>query len=239
MIPIGDDIPERHYPFVTYTLIGLNVFFFFVELLQGPRLEAFLYRWGTVPAWIMNWQEQPEVLLTLFTSMFLHGGFAHLIGNMLYLNVYGKSLEGTIGSGRFLAFYLLSGLAGGIAHVLMNPTSTVPAIGASGAISGVLGAYLVLFPRATVFLAVPLLFFFPIIALPAAFVLTWWFALQIVGGLTSAAFTQVGGGVAYWAHIGGFVAGLLLIGLFYSRKRRQPFRYYGVPDRRYWAYWEG
>lgn len=151
----------------------------------------------------MNWQEQPEVLLTLFTSMFLHGGLSHLVGNMIYLNVYGKSLEGTIGSGRFLVFYLLSGLAGGVAHVLMNASSTIPAIGASGAISGVLGAYLLLFPRATVFLMVPLLFFFPIVAFPAAFVLTWWFALQIVGGLTSAAFTQVGGGVAYWAHIGG------------------------------------
>ncbi len=232
MIPIGDDVPERRYPFVTYILIGLNVLFFFVELAQGPRLQEFIYRWGTVPALVTRWPDQPDVLWTLFTSMFLHGGIAHLVGNMLYLNVYGKSLEGNMGAMRFLLFYLLCGLAGGVAHVVMNPASTVPAVGASGAISGVLGAYLLFFPRATVYLVVPLFLFFPVVALPASFVLTWWFALQIIGGMTSSAFMQVGGGVAYWAHIGGFVAGMALIYLF-RRREDQPFRYYGRPDPRY------
>ncbi|WP_456425010.1 rhomboid family intramembrane serine protease [Rhodocaloribacter sp.] len=232
MIPIGDDVPERRYPFVTYTLIGLNVLMFFVELGQGPRFEAFLYRWGTVPAEVIRWQSNPSVLWTLLTSMFLHGGALHLIGNMLYLNVYGKSLEGTMGPYRYLIFYLLCGLAGGVAHVAFNPASTVPAVGASGAISGVLGAYLLLFPRATVFLAVPFFFFFWTVALPASFVLTWWFALQLIGGMTSAAFTETGGGVAYWAHIGGFVAGMTLVYVF-RRKDDASFRYYGVPSRHY------
>ncbi len=228
MIPIGDNVPLERYPLVNNTLIALNIFFFFVELFQGPQLQQFIETWGLVPARLMQWTENPWVLVTLFTSMFLHGGWGHLIGNMIYLHVYGRSVENALGSGRYLLFYILCGLAGGLLHAFLHPMSTIPTVGASGAISGVLGGYLLLYPHAQVFLLIPLFFWFPVVVLPAAFVLTWWFFFQFLGGITVLALPEAmqGGGVAYWAHIGGFVAGLLLVRLFRPRLR-QVYQYYG------------
>ena len=234
MIPIGDDVPKQRYPLITNILIALNVFFFFVELMQGPQLQEFIQTWGLVPAKLMQWQQNPWVLITLITSMFLHGGWGHLIGNMLYLHVYGQSVEDALGYGKYLAFYMICGIAGGLLHAVLNPESTIPTVGASGAISGVLGGYLVLFPRANVFLLVPMFFWFPVVALPATFVLTWWFLFEFLGGITLLALPEAmqQGGVAHWAHVGGFVAGFLLVYPLRDRLRKQYFKYLGRPYRR-------
>ncbi|NOZ29552.1 MAG: rhomboid family intramembrane serine protease [Chloroflexi bacterium] len=223
MIPLGDSTPRRSVPVVTYTLIGLNVVFFLVELAQGPHLEQFIRQWGAVPSRLMQWPQNPAVLITLITSMFLHGGWFHLIGNMIYLWIFGDNVEDRLGSARYLLFYLVGGLAAGILQTLLTPHSNVPAIGASGAVAAVLGAYLVFFPAAQVLVGIPLFFWFEVIAMPAVLVLGFWFIGQFFNGLLSlatgpAAFT---GGVAWWAHVGGFVAGMLLGPILRPRWRRR------------------
>ncbi|HIQ05093.1 MAG TPA: rhomboid family intramembrane serine protease, partial [Anaerolineae bacterium] len=190
-----------------------------VELLQGPHLNQFLYRWGAVPARLAHWSTEPWVLLTLVTSMFLHGGWVHLIGNMLYLWIFGDNVEDEMGHGRFLLFYLIAGVVSGTVQVLFTPGSPLPGIGASGAVAGVLGAYVLFYPGAAVLVGIPLFFWFEVISVPALFVLGLWFLSQFLNGLASlaaanAAFT---GGVAWWAHVGGFVTGLLL-----GPRMRQP-----------------
>jgi rhomboid family protein len=163
--------------------------------------------------------------MSLITSMFLHGGFMHLIGNMLYLWIFGNNIEDAMGHGRFIAFYLLCGVIAAMSHAVMEPGSTAPMIGASGAISGVLGAYLLLYPRARVFVLIPLGFFFWRMYVPAGFVLGFWFVLQL---LSSTATAGAGGGVAWFAHIGGFLAGMVLIGFF----KRRSVRFFNPPPRR-------
>lgn len=226
MIPLGDNVVRTSTAFVTYTLIALNILGFFIELGQGANIEAFIRTWGTVPALIGQWQTYPLILITLVTSIFLHGGWMHLIGNMIFLSVFGKSVEDEMTPGRYLLFYLICGVAANLLQVYFSPGSTVPGIGASGAIAGVLGAYLLLYPRARVFLFIPLLFWWPIIELPAFIVLLGWFGIQLLNGVASLSAAQTGtGGVAYWAHVGGFVTGMVLV-LPFSRKRRHPIRYY-------------
>lgn len=226
MIPFGDNVARESYPLVTKILIGLNIWFFFVEITQGPALDTFIMTWGAVPARLAHWQHEPWVLLTIFTSMFLHGGWLHIIGNMIFLSVFGPAVEDDLGHLRFLALYLAAGLAAGLTQAVATPLSTVPQIGASGAIAGVLGAYLILFPAARVFVLVPLLIFFPVLVFPAWFVLTWWFLIQFFSGVWSLATGATGsGGIAYWAHVGGFVFGLAVaLLLAYPRKHR--IRYY-------------
>jgi len=213
MIPLRSN--ERIYSrtFVTGGLIAVNVIIFLYQAtLSYYRLNQFVMSWGIVP--------DDLHLISLLTSMFLHGGWLHLLGNMLFLWVFGRNLEDLIGGGRFLAFYLLSGLAAAVVQVLANPYSRVPTIGASGAIAGVMGAYLIRFPRSQIDTLAILFIFVTRIAIPAPFYLLFWFGMQFLNGYESIGDrSYTGGGVAWFAHIGGFIAGMLLIKLFPSRQR--------------------
>jgi len=221
MIPLRDDNPSSSTPVMTWLLIAANVLVFLYMLSLGSEaaLERFYLSFGAVPADITGRggvtpaAEYP----TLFSSMFMHGGWLHLIGNMLYLWIFGDNVEDRMGHGGFLVFYLVSGLAATWTHILLNPASRVPLVGASGAIAGVLGGYLVLFPRARIISLVPLGIFSRLVAVPALLFLPFWFVLQLFSGLGS-----LGGdaaGVAFWAHVGGFVAGVVLVRVFARRRR--------------------
>jgi len=221
MFPIHDDNPVSITPYVTYALVGACVVVFLWQLSHGPQgQQAIAYGLGLVPAVFFGDRTLPPELvmvptgLTLVTSMFLHGGFMHLLGNMLYLWIFGNNIEDAMGHGRFIAFYLLCGAAAALAQGLPNPESPIPMIGASGAISGVLGAYLLLYPRARVMVAIPFGFFIHTVYVPAMLVLGLWFVIQIVSSLGA---SPEEGGVAWFAHIGGFVAGLVLIPFFRHR----------------------
>ncbi len=224
MIPLHDDNPTSLTPFVTVGLIVVCVAVFLWQVSLPPAaMEAALYGYGMIPAVLFGERELAPGLaaipveLSVVTSMFLHGGWMHLIGNMLYLWIFGNNVEDAMGHGRFVAFYLLCGLAAAFAQAFQDPGSTVPMIGASGAIGGVLGAYLLLYPQARVLVLIPLGFFFYTLRIRALYVLGFWFLLQF---LQSAMTAGQQGGVAYWAHIGGFVAGMALI---------VPFRRKGFP----------
>src|SRR5438093_1707323 len=214
MFPIGDDrIQGGPAPLVTVSLVLLNVLAFFLELSQpsSGALQSFIQAWGVVPREYALARDIPPTIplpfwSTLITSMFLHGGWLHLGGNMLYLWIFGDNLEKTMGHARFLVFYLACGVAAGLAHIFLSGASNVPTIGASGAISGVLGGYLVLFPRNRV----RVLTRAGIVAMPAIAVLGFWILIQLINGIGSLAVTANTGGVAYMAHVGGFVAGLVL-----------------------------
>jgi membrane associated rhomboid family serine protease len=201
MIPLRDVIRSRTPPVVTVTLILVNAAAFFFELSLPPAARQGLIRdWGIVPA-SFDWS-------TLFTSMFLHGGWLHVIGNMWYLWIFGDNVEDRLGHGRYLLFYLLCGAVAGVAQTLMNPSSAVPTIGASGAIAGVMGAYFVLYPRSRILTLVPLFVFIEIVEIPALFFLGFWFLMQLFAGAGSIAHTTGSqGGVAFWAHVAGFVGG--------------------------------
>jgi membrane associated rhomboid family serine protease len=211
MLPLRDDIPSSRKPVVTYFIVAINVLVFGYELTLGREIRAFYLAYGVIPINI----RAGEDLYTLFTSMFIHAGFWHILGNMLYLWIFGDNVEDTLGRFWFSLMYLLSGLGGSLAHIVIAPSSRVPAIGASGAVSGVLGAYIVLYPRARILTLVPLGFFLRILILPAGFFLGFWFFLQLLYGVSS-----IGGnsGVAYFAHIGGFFVGLIF-GFIFRPKR--------------------
>jgi membrane associated rhomboid family serine protease len=226
MFPLKDDLPSRSAPVMTVSIAAMNVFVFLyqVALQLGISLEmdnpphavetaqAFVLEFGLVPCRLMDLcpypAYQPAPVFTIFSSMFLHGGVFHIAGNMLYLWIFGKSVEDLLGHIRYSLFYLLSGVAAAASQVLAAPASQVPMIGASGAISGVLGAYLLLFPRARVRTLVIFGFFWRVLSIPAMVVLGFWIVLQILNGLGS--FGEAGG-VAWFAHIGGFFAGMLLL----------------------------
>ncbi len=227
MIPLRDDNPTVLWPVVTVALIAANAAVFLYEVSLEPQaLEALIYQAGMVPASVLQAQiPGTGGSFTLVTSMFLHGGWLHVIGNMLYLWIFGNNVEDSMGHFRFVLFYFLTGLAAAAAHLGFNPTSTVPTIGASGAVSGVLGAYLLLFPHARVQTLVTLGWFIRIIYLPAWFFLVFWIGLQLLSQALQP-MDPTGGGVAYAAHIGGFVAGLALIPFFRKYRRPSPRRYY-------------
>ncbi len=221
MLPIGDDRVQGGPPaVVTFGLIAVNVLAFFVELGQPSEsaLQSFIQAWGVVPREYSTFHDLAPTIpfpfwSTLLTSMFLHGGWMHLGGNMLYLWIFGDNLEKVMGAARFAAFYLICGLAASFAHIMFGAGSNVPAVGASGAISGVLGGYLLLFPRNRVRVLVR----GGVTTVPAILVLGFWIVIQMVNGIGSMATTSdTGGGVAYMAHIGGFVAGLALVKLMAS-----------------------
>jgi len=225
MFPLRDDNPRRGPAPVVVTLIVVNVAIFlyqFLLLVQSPEAaEAFVYALGSVPARISEALagRYPLSLSVpgMATSIFLHGGWMHLIGNMWFLWVFGDNIEDELGHRDFLLFYVGTGLLASLAHYLLNPTSPVPAIGASGAISGVMGAYLVRFPRARVTTLVPIVIIFTTVELPAAVMLAYWFAIQFFSG--AASIGAEGGGVAWWAHIGGFVAGAVWMYLYMRRPK--------------------
>jgi len=209
MIPISDEIRTWRRPLITYGLIGVNVVVFLFEWLLGPQVEGLLMTLGAVPYYITHPAQYPFAPLTLFTSMFLHAGWAHLIGNMLYLWIFGDNVEEALGRIGYTLFYLGAGLVAGLAQVLIAPSSQVPAVGASGAIAGVLAVYLVLYPSAPVRVLVPGFYFMRVARVPALIVLGMWFVIQLFNGFFSlGAATLATGGVAWFAHIGGFVAGL-------------------------------
>ena len=222
MFPLGDDRVEgAAAPVVTYGLILLNVLVFVFELNQPSRgaLQSFIQAYGVVPHEYIAARDLPPTIplpfwATLFTSMFIHGGWMHLGGNMLYLWIFGDNLEDALGHARFLLFYLACGVAAGLAHILFSGASNVPTVGASGAISGVLGGYIVLFPKNRV----RILTRAGITAVPAVVVLGFWILIQLISGVGSIATTSDTGGVAYMAHVGGFVAGLVLVKLMATRR---------------------
>ncbi len=233
MIPLRDSIPRRTVPFVTRLLVVVNVAAFVLELLQGDRLDVFVNTFAFVPARLFNpglfpgWTTTDSVV-TIFTAMFLHGGFLHLAGNMLFLWIFGDNVEDAFGHGRFLVFYLVCGVAATLLQALLAPASTIPNLGASGAIAGVLGAYFVLYPRARVVTIVPLFVLFPLVEIPAGLYLLGWFLLQFWMGSSQLASSgrAPAGGVAFWAHVGGFVAGVAWVLLF--RSRRAPAARYRI-----------
>jgi membrane associated rhomboid family serine protease len=237
MIPIRDTIPHRHAPVATWALIAVNVFvFLFWELAQPPAdVERFIYLFGLVPARFTHpgWAEGVGFPIHTYwpflTTMFLHGGWLHIIGNMWVLAIFGDNVEDRMGPVRFILFYLICGLAAGVLHVVTNSRSTVPAVGASGAIAGVMGAYFVLFPRARIVAMFPI-FFYPIFfQVPAYIYLGFWFLTQFFSGTLAVASHQEVGGIAWWAHIGGFAAGIITFGLFLRRERPVPADSLGIP----------
>jgi membrane associated rhomboid family serine protease len=215
MIPLRDIIPSRTTPFVTVGLIAINIIVFLFELSLGDQLDAFVRAWALVPA--------DFSLVTLVTSMFLHGGVLHVGGNMLYLWIFGDNVEDRMGHGRFLTFYLACGAAAALAQFYASPTSTVPMLGASGAIAGVMGAYFVLYPHSRIVAIVPLFIFIQIVEVPAIFFLGIWFLMQFLSGVGSIADAADGarGGIAFWAHAAGFVAGLLGVMVFRRPERQR------------------
>ena len=216
MIPLRDKNPTRHFPFVTILLICINVAIFIYELTLGQNLESILTQYCLIPSNFIKALHtidfNPLLYITIITSIFLHGGWLHLVGNMLYLWVFGDNIEDKLGHLRFICFYLICGLAASALHIYLDPQSPVPTIGASGAISGILGAYLILFPKAKVVTLIPIFIFIQMAELPAFLILGLWFVLQFFNGLLSLGYNTAGmGGVAWWAHIGGFVAGLVFV----------------------------
>lgn len=232
MLPFRDYNPTRHFPLVTIALIICNVMVFLYMLsleAQGEHyLEAFVQRAAVIPAIFTNYgstnaRTLEPFWLTVFTAMFMHAGPVHLLGNLLYLWIFGNNVEDIMGGVRFLLFYLVCGIVATAAYILSDPQSTVPSLGASGAIAGVLGAYLVRFPRAQVDSCLFLFIFVTVVRLPAFIVLAFWFVLQLFSGFAELTRTSQGqGGVAYWAHIGGFFAGMVLVTLF-ARSRRTTY----------------
>jgi membrane associated rhomboid family serine protease len=215
MIPLRDVIPSRTTPYVTFALIGLNTLVFIHQFSLGEAIEEFILYFGLIPA-AFSW-------VAVLTSMFLHGGLLHFGGNMLYLWIFGDNVEDRMGHGRFVVFYLLCGTAAALAQTIVNPDSVVPMVGASGAIAGVMGAYFVLYPRSRIVTLLPLFFFFQIIEIPAIFFLGFWFLLQLLSGVGSVATAtggEPGGGIAFWAHAAGFLAGLSGV-LVFRRPERQ------------------
>ncbi len=234
MLPLRDAIPPRRTPVITIAIVAACSAVFVYELwvlVQGglDALNALFLDWGAVPRNVVAGFKSGDLLspgvLGLVTSMFLHAGWLHLLGNMLFLWIFANRVEDRMGRLLFLVFYFVGGIAAGMAHVLVDPTSIDPAVGASGAISAVMGAFVVLYPRARIQSLVFLGFFYQLIAVPAIIVLGFWFALQLIDGFASlGATTELGGGVAFFAHIGGFVAGMLLALPFRLADRLRPGR---------------
>lgn len=233
--PLKDLNPTQRFPFVTVGLIAANVIVFVYELILGRNINAFIAAYGMTPYEITQAADlagdvvglpivhvpgPPLVQLTVITSMFIHGGFLHVLGNMLYLWIFGNNVEDLLGPFKFIVFYLLCGIAAAGAHILINPSSVVPTVGASGAVSGVLGAYLIVHPRARVLTLVFLGIFIRVMLVPAGLLLVFWFVLQVFSGFGSLGAGARGGGVAWFAHIGGFVAGIALVKVMAARRLR-------------------
>lgn len=218
MLPLKDNIPTERFPIVTLILIGINVLVFLYESSLGQGVDRFLATYGMTPYEITHgvslWPREVPVYATLFTSMFLHAGILHLGGNMLFLWIFGNNVEDSMGRFRFIVFYLMCGLVASLAQIAAGPASDIPNVGASGAIAGVLGGYILLYPKARVTTLVFLGIFITFIELPAMLVLLFWMVLQVVSGVTGLYSSMADGGIAYFAHIGGFIAGLITIKFF-------------------------
>ena len=252
MIPIADSQRSRTFPYVNVAIIVINFAVFFYELSLSQHaiqavignfrvtseLDRFIFQWGNIPACTfdaLGWNRhligsqvrecaaQPHAAWTPISAMFMHGGWLHILGNMLFLWIFGDNVEDAMGHVRYAVFYLIVGVLAALTHGLVNANDLIPAIGASGAIAGVMGAYIVLYPRATVRVIIPLFFFIPF-RLPAFVLIGFWFLLQVFSGFSSLGVNAVGasGGVAYFAHIGGFIAGAALVSIFVLGRHRSP-----------------
>lgn len=219
MIPLKDENPTKTFSFVTVAIIVINVLVFIYELSMGEQLEGKIALFAVTPHNIMH-MSNPGVLLTLITSLFFHAGFAHILGNMLYLWVFGNNIEDRLGHAKFILFYLSCGIVATLGHIITAPDSKLPLIGASGAVSGVLGAYLLLYPRARVLVLVPLFYIWRVVKVQALWFLIFWIILQVFYGTTSFALMDATdrGGVAWFAHIFGFFAGMLFLGIFLKKE---------------------
>jgi membrane associated rhomboid family serine protease len=230
MIPLRDNIPSRKFPIINILLIVLNFIVFFYELSLGDGAEGLIFQYGIIPATLVksivniNTSNISSLILPFFSAIFLHGGWYHILSNMLYLWIFGDNVEDRMGHFKYLIFYLICGFTSSIVHILTNISSSIPTIGASGAISGVLGAYFIIFPKARVMTILPFGFFLQIAAVPAFLFLGFWFISQTLNGVASLAVkTYMTGGVAWWAHIGGFITGIII-----GRRYRRQYRpYYG------------
>ena len=216
MIPIRDTIPSKNYPVVNNCIIGINVVLYLVQMAQGPDLNRFVYIYGLVPArysipQITSYFTTGQQFFSLLSFMFLHGGFWHLLGNMWSLYIFGDNIEDRLGPLRYLVFYLLCGITSGLSHLIFNLNSNMPTIGASGAIAGVMGAYLILHPNAKILTLIPIIFIPWFIEIPAFFFLGFWFVLQFINAAGSHGSI---GGIAWWAHIGGFIFGIIFLKIF-------------------------
>lgn len=227
MIPFRDKNVSSTFPYVTVTLIGINGAVFIYEILLGKALEDFIFQYGVVPVKVIFFLSHPsldpagirDTFLPFFTSMFLHGGPIHILGNMWYLWIFGDNVEDRLGHFKYVGFYMLCGIMASVVHVAANSNIGIPCVGASGAIAGVLGAYMITFPKAKVLTLIPFGFIWHVVELPAVVVLGFWFVIQFFNGAAAfTATTDAGGGVAWWAHIGGFVFGIIL--MFVLPKRR-------------------
>ena len=217
MIPLKDDNPTRIFPIVTIGIIAANILVFTYQLSLGAGYEKFIFTYGAFPYEITHSVDigppvQMPVFFTVYSSMFMHGGFMHIIGNMLYLWIFGNNIEDSMGHIRFIFFYLICGTVASLTHIFLAPNSKIPMVGASGAVSGILGAYLLLFPHARILTLVTFGFFIKMIKIPAMVVLGFWIVLQFLNSTVASG--SEGGGVAWFAHIGGFFAGLILINFF-------------------------
>jgi membrane associated rhomboid family serine protease len=220
MFPLKDTIRSRTFPVVNTTIIAINILVFIYEFGLGRHLDTFINHFGLTPVrffWGLKYN-LADAIVPIFTSMFLHGGWLHVLGNMWFLYIFGDNVEDRVGHVGYIFFYLLCGVGAALSQTLLFPTSTVPMVGASGAIAGVLGAYFLLFPHSRVLTLVPIFFFLQLMEIPAVVFLIFWFVLQFFqGSITPSA----GGGVAWWAHIGGFLIGMALIFLFKKREERE------------------
>ena len=234
MFPLKDNISARTFPYVNIGLIVINSVFFIYQMSYGPAVDQLIFTLGFIPARFIAQQGEnllnPAGFLPVFSSMFLHANFVHLLSNMWMLWIFGDNVEDCMGHGRYLLFFLLCGIASVFAQTISNPQSAIPMVGASGAISGVLGAYIITYPNARILTLVPIVILFYIIELPAYFFLGFWFILQLIqGSLYSINSHQtVGGGVAWWAHVGGFAAGVILLQVFRCKDWQRP----AVPSKR-------
>jgi membrane associated rhomboid family serine protease len=219
MLPLWDDLPTKKFPLITVAIIVLNAIVYLYEASLGEKFTQFIYAMGLIPFEITHHTDllptSPSIIyLTIFTSMFMHGSIIHLLGNMLFLWIFGNNVEEYLGRVNFIIFYLVCGLSAAFTQIFFNPNSTMPMVGASGAIAGVLGAYLLLYPRARVTTLIIFGFFIRLIKIPAVVVLSFWIIYQFLYGISSLAVKTGEGGVAWFAHIGGFIGGIILIKLF-------------------------
>ena len=228
MIPLKDDNPTNTKPIVSYGIIGFCVLIFIAQLgLSADELRDFVYSYGLIPSVLMGIDQLPTDIYrispigTIFTSMFMHGGWMHLIGNMLYLWIFADNIEDDLGTLNFVIFYFVSGIGAAMSQVLMDVNSQIPMIGASGAIGGVLGAYLINYPNARVLVLIPLGFFSQLVKIRSLYVLGFWFILQFINSFLN---SSSGGGVAYAAHIGGFITGIVLILFFNKRNKKKSYK---------------
>ena len=234
MFPLKDNISAKTFPYVNIGLIVINSVFFIYQMSYGAAVDQLIFTLGFIPARFIAQQGEnflnPVGFIPVFSSMFLHANFVHLLSNMWMLWIFGDNVEDCMGHGRYFVFFLLCGIASVFAQAVSNPQSAIPMIGASGAISGVLGAYFLTYPQARILTLVPIVIFFYIIELPAFFFLGFWFVLQFIqGSLYSLNSEQLaGGGVAWWAHVGGFAAGVLFLHVFRCKDWQRPV----VPSRR-------